>query len=373
MSLMHTNRSLPPFDGYTRMRPERTPRRVRAIAALIIATTTLAGCGASSTTGSQADSQHSTAASGTTGSFPVSITHRYGTTTISSRPTRIATVGWASDDNLIALGKVPVSIAKNTYGKTVDGGFLPWTKAALDKMGVSAKNMPQLHDESDDIDAEAIATVNPDLIIGLQSGMTKEQYGTLSVIAPTIAYQKVSWGDPWRGMITTTAKAIGEPSKGKKLIAGLEQRIDAAAAQYPQIKGKTAAVMYFDASKLSQFSVYTTTDVRPQYLNDLGMKTPASVTALSKTTKNFYTDVSSEHADQFKDVDVIVTYGTPGLFKAMQRDPLLSTIPAVKRGSVVVIDSTSTLANALDPSALSIRATVDQYAKLLGAAASRVK
>ena len=57
---------------------------------------------------------------------------------------------------------------------------------------------------------EAIAAAKPDLIIGLQSGMTKDQYTTLSKIAPTIAWQKVSWGDPWRSVLARKRRtAVG--------------------------------------------------------------------------------------------------------------------------------------------------------------------
>lgn len=343
--------------------------KVAAGVSAILVSFALAACGSTTDNSSNSQNEQSKSANG----FPVTISHVYGKTTITSKPKRVATVGWGSFDNLIALGVVPVSIQKNTYGKTVDGGFLPWTKAALDKMGVSKDDMPQLHDESDDYDVEAIAAAKPDLIIGLQSGMTKEQYETLSKIAPTIAYQKVAWGDTWREMITATAQAIGEEAKGKQLISTLEEQIKNDAAQYPDIAGKTAAVLYVDAAKLSNFSVYTTTDVRPQFLNDLGMKTPESITKLSATTKTFYKEVSSENADQYSDIDVIVTYGTPGLLAAMQSDPLLSKIPAVKRGSVVVIDSNTELANALDPSALSIPAMNAQYTKLIAEAAAKVK
>ena len=116
----------------------------------------------------------------------------------------------------------------------------------------------------------------------------------LSKIAPTIAYQKVAWGDPWRRVITATAQAIDEPEKGKQLIADLEERISKAGETQPAIKGKTAAVMYFDASKLSKFSVYTTSDARPQFLNDPGMETTESIKEDSKGTKNFYKEISSD-------------------------------------------------------------------------------
>lgn len=348
--------------------PSTRSKGTKAFVTLISSVLFLSACGSNP----QAGSSTGPTASGQQGSFPVKINHVYGATSIPSKPKRIATVGWASPDNLIALGVVPVSIQKNAFGKTVDGGYLTWTKDALDGMHVAKSDMPKLHDESDGIDAEAIASSKPDLIIGLLSGMTKKQYDTLSKIAPTIAYQKVAWGDPWRKVITTTAQAIGEPDKGRRLIADLEQRINKAAEAHPAIKGKTASVMYFDSSKLSKFSIYTTSDARPQLLNDLGLVTPKSIEQDSKTTKDFYKEISSEHADRYADVDIIVTYGTPDLLEAMRKDPLLSKIPAVERGSVVVIDNSSEMANALDPSALSIQKTTDAYAQLLDEAASKV-
>lgn len=176
-------------------------RRLTRVAAAMAAVLSLAACESTgSATGSTGTGTASASASGSSTGFPVTIKHVHGTTTISSRPTRVATVGWASADTVIALGVTPVSIPKNTYGKTVDGGYLPWTKATLDDKGVAKADLPQLHDESDDIDAEAIASTSPDVIIGLQSGITKEQYATLSKIAPTIAYQKVAWFERWRAL-----------------------------------------------------------------------------------------------------------------------------------------------------------------------------
>jgi iron complex transport system substrate-binding protein len=349
--------------------------RSRVAAALLAVTMmgSLAACGP----GHQHDGNDASAGSSTSGEnkgFPVTIKHTYGSTVIKSKPKRVATVGWGTYDNLIALGVIPVSIQKSTLGKTVHGGFMPWTYNALEKAGVKPADMPKLHDESDSIDTEAIAASKPDLILGMQSGMTREQYETLSKIAPTVAYQKTAWGDPWRDMIRTTAKAIGEPTKGDKLIADLEKEISADGAKYPQIKGKTTAVIYFDTSKLSNFILYTTADVRAQMLDDLGMKTANSVERISRSTSEYCKDVSSENADQFKDVDVIITYGTPGVLPTLQKDPLISKIPAIQRGSVVIIDENSEMCDYnLISSSLSIRQDNAEYAKLLGEAAEKVK
>ena len=54
--------------------------------------------------------------------------------------------------------------------------------------------------------------------------------------------------------------------------------------------------------------------------------------------------------------------------------PLRKTgkIPAIKRGSVVVIDSNSALAGSATPTVLSISATIDEYLSLIGQAADKV-
>lgn len=348
-------------------------RLLRACAAMLSAITlfTVAACGSAASDDGSSQNANASASSGD-GAFPVSIKHAYGTTEFKEAPKRIATVGWGTQDILLDLGVVPVSMPKQAdFGVIVDG-MLPWTKEKLEQMGVAKADMPQLHEETDGIDFEAIAAAEPDAIIGLQSGMTEEDYETLSKIAPTVAWQVVSWGDPWRGMTKTIGQILGKTDEADKLIKDTERTIADEAAKYPAIKGKTAAVMYFDAAKLSTFSLYTMTDVRPQYLNDFGFETPDSVVKATKTTEDFYKDYSSEQADQFNDVDVIVTYGSPDLLAAMQKDPLLGKLPAVQRGSVAVIDTTSELGNALDPTPLIVRGTAADYAKLLGEAAAKV-
>ncbi|MDN6683794.1 MAG: hypothetical protein L0K89_03595, partial [Bifidobacterium crudilactis] len=87
---------------------------------------------------------------------------------------------------------------------------------------------------------------------------------------------------------------------------------------------------------------------------------------------SFYKDIAAENVDQFNDVDIIVTYGDDTTLATLQKDPLISQIPAVKRGSVVVIDLNSKLGSAIAPSALSIPSTVDDYAKVLAQAAAKV-
>ncbi|WP_416174391.1 MAG: iron-siderophore ABC transporter substrate-binding protein [Bifidobacterium crudilactis] len=351
-------------------RDRRTLSSVRRLAATALAGLSVIALTACTGTG-QSTTSSDTNASGSS-NFPVSIKHAYGTTTIKSQPSRVSTIGWTNQDAVIALGVIPVDMPKITDGAAGSSGILPWTESALQKLGATGDKAPKLHDESDDIDTEAIASTSPDIIIGIQSGISKAQYQTMSKIAPTIAYPGKAWAAQWRQVLTLSGKALGKESEAKQVIADDEAAISKAASAHAELQGKNAAVMYFDTTKLSTVSVYTTADTRPAFLQDLGLSTPASVEKISKSTDSFYKDIAAENVDQFNDVDIIVTYGDDTTLATLQKDPLISQIPAVKRGSVVVIDLNSKLGSAIAPSALSIPSTVDDYAKVLAQAAAKV-
>ena len=63
-------------------------------------------------------------------SFPITIDHLYGSTTIEQAPERVVTIGWSSQDVAIALGVIPIAIPADTWAGD-DDGFLPWTRAAI--------------------------------------------------------------------------------------------------------------------------------------------------------------------------------------------------------------------------------------------------
>src|SRR6266576_1158852 len=74
------------------------------------------------------DGTASPAASGSaTAAFPVSIEHKFGTTTIEKKPERIVTVGWNDQDFVLALGEVPVS----TREWFTEYPTYPWVAAKL--------------------------------------------------------------------------------------------------------------------------------------------------------------------------------------------------------------------------------------------------
>ncbi|WP_150956188.1 iron-siderophore ABC transporter substrate-binding protein [Microbacterium testaceum] len=340
--------------------------RFRALAALAVGTAlVLTGCaGTSAAPGAQEGSSTSA-----TGSFPVTIDHAFGETTIEAEPKRVVTVSWGNQEAALALGVVPVAMPKVTWGDEDGDGMLPWVKDKLDELGAET---PTLMDETDGFDYEAIADAKPDVILGAYSGMTQEQYDTLSKIAPVVAYPEIAWGTSWQQMTLTDAKALGREDQAQQLVGDLEKHVTDESAKYPALAGKKTLFTYLDPTDLSTLGYYSLKDPRALYLSELGMTPSSAVETSSKDSETFWFTQSTENIESFSDVDVMVGYGTPELLAQLQSDPLWSRIPAIKNGAFAALTDNTTIAAAANPSPLSIGTSFgDEYIALVGAAAEK--
>ncbi|TDC98476.1 iron-siderophore ABC transporter substrate-binding protein [Actinomadura sp. 7K507] len=323
--------------------------------------------------GDSAETEEASAGGGGGAAFPVTIKHALGTTTVPEKPERVATVNWANHEVPLALGVVPVGMASANFGDDNDDGVLPWVEKRLKELNAKT---PVLFDETDGIDFEAVADTRPDVILAGYSGLTKQDYDTLSEIAPVVAYPKVAWGTPWRETVELNSKAIGLAAEGDKLIAGIEDEVETVVAKYPQLKGKSAMFMtHVDPNDVSQVGFYTAHDTRTMFFEDLGLKIADSVAEASKGTDKFSLTRSAEQADMFDDVDIITGYGGEkgDLLDTISKDPLLSKIPAVERGSVYLLPESEPLGTAANPTPLSISFVLEDYVKALAEAADKVK
>ena len=306
------------------------------------------------------------------GAFPVTIKHALGTTTIEEKPKRVATVNWANHEVPLALGVVPVGMASADFGDDNGDGVLPWVEKRLKDLGAGT---PVLFDETDGIDFEAVADTRPDVILAGYSGLSKRDYDTLRDIAPVVAYPDAPWATPWREVIRVNSKAIGLAAEGERLIADLEGRTEKVVAKHPRLKGKSAMFMtHLDGNDLSKVGFYTTHDTRTLFFEDLGLTIPESVAGPSKGTDKFLLTRSAEQIDVFDDVDIIVGYGDDkgDLLRKVRADPLLSKIPAVRRGSMYLLPEGKPLGTAANPTPLSISWVLEDYAAALAEAAGKV-
>ena len=168
-------------------------------------------------------------------SFPVEIEHALGTTTIPEKPERVTSVAWGNQDAALALGIAPVGTDAQVWNWTGDAepGLYEWTTEGYSALDAEE---PVVFSVSDGLDFEAISDTDPDLILAALSGLTEDDYDTLSQIAPVVAYPENAWYTPWRDQVTLNARALGLEEEGQQLVENLDEQISEAAAEAPRSK-----------------------------------------------------------------------------------------------------------------------------------------
>jgi iron complex transport system substrate-binding protein len=308
----------------------RTTRsRIRSVTALTVATVSallLAGC--SGAGGGEAPASAGTASDSS--AFPVTIESALGDAVIPSAPKKIVTIGWGSADTAIALGTTPVGMEAATWGGDKDQYF-PWTRDAIEKAG---DPLPTVFNVYPEIDVESVLALAPDLILAPQSGITAEQYATLSKIAPTVAYPGEPWRTSWSDQITIIGKALGKSDKAAELIDGINNTLGDTKAAHPEFTGVNFAYVY--AAEPGTLSLYQAGDPRVDLIRGIGLTMDPTVAAVPITKGTFTSTVGLERADVLNDVDVLFTwFNDAANQKTIEAQPLFAQIPAVKRGSYV--------------------------------------
>lgn len=330
---------------------------VRQLSILIVGLALLAACGSAPA----APSAQPTAApagepAAAAPAFPVSIDHKYGSTTIPAAPARVVTVGLTEQDALLALGITPVGTTE-WFGEH-PGAIWPWAQEKL------AGAPPALVGGADGPNLEAIAALQPDLILALYSGITQEQYDLLSQIAPTVAQPAayVDYGVPWQELTRTVGLALGKAAEADALVAEVEARLAAVRAEHPEFEGASAVV----ATPYQGIWVYGPEDVRGRLLTTLGFTLPEGLAEV--TGAEFGGNLSMERADML-DVDVII-WLDPEAAEGPLGGPLYSSLPVHTEGREVMLESnTSALGGATSfVSVLSLPYLIDGLVPQLEAA-----
>jgi iron complex transport system substrate-binding protein len=327
----------------------------RGFAAAAIATAlVLTGCAST-----PAETETETPAGDT---FPVTIEHAFGETTIDAAPERVVAWGWGSADAAIALGVVPVAIPFQAYGGD-ENGVLPWIADALDELGAETPTV--LPDSSEEPPYEDIAAADPDVILAAYSGITEEQYETLSAIAPVVAYPETAWSTPWKDLVDIVGTALGKSSEADAVLADIDTELAAQAEAHPEFAGKTIAAVW-DVG--GTFYVYRDADPRVEFLFDLGFVNAPAVDELANGESTFYYTLSYEELDKLE-ADVVVSYSdTQAEADTFVASSHGQTIPAVAAGNVATLVGTEFIASVSPPTALSLPWGLDQFVTALAAA-----
>ncbi|MFF1443499.1 iron-siderophore ABC transporter substrate-binding protein [Streptomyces sp. NPDC058295] len=341
------------------------PRAIRAsrlsglLASVVLLAVAAVGCGDSGS-GSSSSGAKGSDSSSAAGAFPVTLGHKYGSTTIESEPKRIVTVGLTDQDAVLALGKVPVGTTEWLGG--YQGAIGPW---AEDKLGGAAAPTV-LTGTGTGPQVEKIAALKPDLILAVYSGLTKAQYESLSKFAPVVAQPKAynDYGVPWQQQTEEIGKALGKGTEAKTLVSGVEDKFAAARKANPAFAGATAVM----ATPYEGTFVYGSQDTRSRILSGLGFTLPKDLDKVIGDT--FGANISKERFDLL-DQDVAV-WIVPDLTTAVTKlhsDKIYSDLNVVKQGREVFIQETGDYGNAVSLSTvLSLPYVIDRLVPQLTAA-----
>lgn len=289
------------------------------------------GCGGEGTTSDTAASGGAISTEAEQGAFPTTITHRYGETTIEKAPERVVSLGYTDQDALLALGVTPVSVL---YWD----GMLPDGEAA----GVWAQDKitgekPRISEDAD-INLEAIAQDEPDLIVAAYSDIDEETYKKLSDIAPVIV-QKGEYEElqqPWDVTTEEIGQAVGKPEEARKLVQDVKDRFADMKERHPEWVGKELGVVTVDEDGLY---VFASGDPRSRFFSELGFTINPVMDEISGD--KFYGEVSKENVNRI-DSEVLIwdqlSYSPNGDKTSVTEDSILKGLSAVKDGRSVYLE-----------------------------------
>lgn len=271
--------------------------------------------------------------SGDMASFPVAIEHKFGTTEIAVEPQRVIALGYNEQDAILALGVKPIAV-RYWFGDEPHAIF-PW---AQDEAGDAEPEVLEM--TFGELDFEAIAALEPDFISAVYSGITEQEYETLSRIAPTLAQSAdhIDFGMPWDEMTLSVGRALGRERQATDLVEGVKEQFNVAREAHPEWEGKTVVVGAPRGD--GQFGFVASEDARARVFTRLGFVVPEELDEIAG--EQFWGEISLERADLL-DQDLIVFHQmawVEGGREAIESDPLLSQLDAMKEGRVLYVEGT---------------------------------
>ncbi|MEM7594047.1 MAG: ABC transporter substrate-binding protein, partial [Cyanobacteria bacterium P01_A01_bin.83] len=177
------------------------------------------------------------------------IEHEAGETEVCGQPQRIVVLGPYVLEPLLALNMQPVA-----YGDHVafhQGDYnnpdeqIPYLGSMITQpiANVGSASEPSI---------EAIAKVQPDLIIGLEENI--KQYDNLSQIAPSILLDRLDQSEP-ENNLKAIAQAVNRPQQAEQLLAETEQRITAAREAFAPLVASKPKLLLLSSSQLQEINL----------------------------------------------------------------------------------------------------------------------
>lgn len=203
----------------------------------------------------------------TTSPTAVTVKHFFGETTIQAPPKRVVSAGLTEQDDLLALGVVPIAVT-NWWGDQPFAAW-PWAQPRL------GQAQPAVLTLDNGLDFDKIAALKPDLIVATNAGVDKDSYNRLSGIAPTIPQSDDHpFFEPWLLQAAAIGQAVFQIDQMKSLISDVGRKFTDAANANPQFKDKKAVLLQ---GSFSRDNVVATLGWRTDFLTQMGFVLPDAI------------------------------------------------------------------------------------------------
>ncbi|WP_416148013.1 ABC transporter substrate-binding protein [Salipaludibacillus sp. HK11] len=229
--------------------------------------------------------------------YPLTIEHEVGETTLEEKPEKIVVLEWVYGENLLALGLEPIGMADIE-------GYNAWVNVE-----------PELSEEVVDIGTrqepslEEIARLDPDLII-TASFRHEGIQDQLENIAPTLMFNPYpeEGEDQYEEMVSTfetMATALGEEEKAEEVLANLNSAYDEVAAGLEQ-NGNDGLdfvlTQAFSANETAALRLFTDNAMAVQIVENIGLSNAFDA---SDFELYGYTETSVESLQPYQDAHFI--------------------------------------------------------------------
>lgn len=246
------------------------------------------------------------------------VEHAMGTTTIAKTPERVVILTNEGTEALLELGVTPVGAVQSWTGD-------PWYAHIADEM----KDAEVVGLESE-VNVEAIAALQPDLIIG--NKMRQEKiYEQLSSIAPTVFAEDLRGN--WKSNFELYAKAVNKEEKGNEVIEAYDSRIADLKEQLGDKLNMKVSIVRFMAGDVR---IYQKDSFSGVILDQLGFARPES-----QDVDEFAIKGATKEQMPLMDADILFyfTYETGDgaaseLEKEWLEDPLFKNLEVAQIGDV---------------------------------------
>ncbi len=282
------------------------------------------------------------------GAFPRTVRHAGGNTVIQAAPQRVVVLSGGQLDALLSLELVPVAA---THGQDADlvPDYLrtatPALAPALDRIAdAGARTEPNL---------EAVATAQPDLILGNASGV-----GDLAPQLTKIAPLVLTDGDPlnWRSDYLLLAAALGREAQAHQVLQRLSAGVEALAGRLTE--RPVVSLVRLQGDRIRSLGTGSTAGM---VLAEVGLPRPVVAPAGEVSA-----DVAAEELTKI-DGDWIL-YGSLGSADGAAAVPadaagaLWPTLQAVQQGRARPVDDAVWFQNA---GPLATRTILDQLGRMI--------